>query len=87
MSEMDFPVKIRINGEQAYDEISSFLGNISPGGIEYNKEEDKRYYYLNKDRNKIARTNMKESILELNSEVDKETVKIIKHIIKQERVR
>lgn len=86
MTEEDYKTKINVTSEQAYDEISSFIGNISVGCKGY---VDGFVYFLDVDGVGAARvkTNSKKRTVELTDMVDEWIFDSINHINKQEKVR
>jgi hypothetical protein len=73
----------QIKGEQAYDEVMQFIGQICDKRMS-NPTNDYNYYYIN---NKFtAMSNSKYQTLELYN-VEEDIVKSIKHILDTEKVR
>ena len=84
MEKIRYHLKIEACGEQAYDEIGSFLGGIS-FGHEYNR--GRTYYFLDLNKEGVAKLNATKKTIELSDKVEGWIIESINHINEQERVR
>ncbi|MEK6833774.1 MAG: hypothetical protein AABY32_07055 [Nanoarchaeota archaeon] len=82
MVKREYKTKIELKGEQAYDEVSHFLNEIS-FGMCYMKDGVK--YSLDiKNKEAIAKLNQKKNTIELTDKVEDWIVESINHINKIE---
>ena len=79
MVKREYKTKIELKGEQAYDEVSHFLNEIS-FGMCYMKDGVK--YSLDiKNKEAIAKLNPKKNTIELTDKVEQDIIDEIKNII------
>lgn len=79
-----YKVKIEAGGEKAYDEISSFLSEISFG---VNWDGNSVFYSLDKKKEGVAKLNSKKNTIELTDKVEGWVIDSINNIKRQESVR
>jgi hypothetical protein len=79
-----YNTKIKLKGDQMYDEISVFLDE-NAFGIQYTIEGV--VYFLDEDKKGAARMNLESKTLELTDKVNQELMDGLNHIKRQESVR
>ena len=85
MPKINYPVKIDFPSEKEYLEACRFLGEVSFGST--NLVGGDKHYFIDKNREGIARVNSENRTIELTDKVEPDIIDTIKYIKKHGRVK